>query len=137
MSALLSNLLLGRRARPLWIALFTVLMLVVGGLALSPLPPTSLDTGWDKVNHALAFAALAFSGHWSLRTPRARWLLLPLALLAYGGAIELAQLCVPSRSGEWADLLADAVGLSVGLLLAGAMFTALRSPSIKGTRQNR
>ena len=41
-----------------------------------------------------------------------------LALLAYGGAIELVQRQLPNRSGEWADLGADAIGIGLGALLA-------------------
>ena len=41
-----------------------------------------------------------------------------LALLAFGGAIELLQLQVPNRSGQWADLLADGIGIGLGAQFA-------------------
>jgi VanZ family protein len=41
-----------------------------------------------------------------------------LALLAFGAAIELLQLQLPNRSGEWTDLGADAIGIGLGALLA-------------------
>lgn len=47
-----------------------------------------------------------------------RWPLLFVVVLAYGGAIEIAQSYLPPREGDWLDLLADAVGISLGLLLA-------------------
>jgi len=50
-----------------------------------------------------------------------------LALLAYGGAIEVIQLFVPGRSCEWGDLLADAIGISLGVLLAKGMTRLDRS----------
>ena len=44
--------------------------------------------------------------------------LLAASLLVFGGAIELAQAATGWRSGDWADWLADAVGLIAGLALA-------------------
>jgi len=110
---LLKTLCFGPRLRPLRISVFALLLIAVAWLALSPAPPVSINTGWDKANHLLAFAALLFSGRlaWAQRPA-----LLGLALLAYGGLIELAQMQIPGRDGEWADLLADASGMGLGLL---------------------
>ena len=97
------------------------LLVIVSYLALTPAPPTSADLGWDKANHASAFAALAFAA--CLGWPKVRHGKTPIlvGLLAYGGAIELIQLFIPGRSCEWGDLLADAVGISVGALLTIAV----------------
>jgi VanZ family protein len=111
----------GPQARPFWRASLLLLLIVISYLALSPAPPKGIGSSWDKLNHAMAFASLAFCGYCSLSSHRARWLGLPLALLAYGGAIELMQLNIPGRDGEWADLIADAVGISVGLSAAAAL----------------
>ena len=43
------------------------------------------------------------------------------ALLAYGGLIEVMQAFTPSRVGEWPDLLADGVGIGLGLVLAAGL----------------
>ncbi|MDI4634063.1 VanZ family protein [Pelomonas sp. V22] len=98
-----------------WRLLFVVLLVIVAWLALTPQPPRELTTGWDKSNHFLAFSTLMICGRlgWSRH-----WLWLFAGLLAYGGAIELAQSQVPGRDGEWADLLADAIGLAIGQLLS-------------------
>jgi len=111
---LLKTLFFGPRLRPLRIALFAALVIAVAWLALAPRPPVGISTGWDKTNHLLAFAALLCSGRlaWARRPA-----LLALALLAYGGLIELLQLQIPGRDGEWADLLADACGMGLGLLV--------------------
>lgn len=77
----------------------------------------------DKVKHALAFAALALLG-W--RAGYREALHLGAGLLALGGAIEVAQSFTPWRSAEWADLLADAIGVAVGLWLAPRL---LRQPA--------
>lgn len=83
-----------------------------------PLPLT------DKQLHALAFGLLVLPV--ALARPRALLWLAPLAL-AYGAAIELIQPSV-GRTSEWADLLADALGIA---LACGLGF--IRSRIGKGT----
>ena len=97
-----------------WQALLVLLLVVVSYLALTPKPLEGSESGLDKVGHLLAFIALGFTGYLGLPTRTA----LPLALLAYGGLIEVLQLLVPGRSAEWGDLLADGIGIGVGIGLA-------------------
>ena len=98
-----------------WRWLLAGLVLVVSWLALSPAPPDGLDTGWDKLNHAAAFAALTVVAVFAFpRSRRSLWLLLA-GLLCFGGAIEIAQSFTPTRNAEWGDLLADAVGMAAGV----------------------
>ena len=87
-------------------------------LALSPAPPRTIDTGWDKANHALAFISLAVSANLGWSGSPARLVGVWLTLLALGGGIEIAQLFVPPRSAEWNDWLADALGIAIGAMLA-------------------
>ena len=101
-----------------WRWALLLLAAVVAVLAVVPAPPRPLDLGWDKLNHVLAFATLAVCAVLGWRSSRAARLAVLLALLAYGGAIELVQRQLPNRSGEWADLGADAIGIGLGALLA-------------------
>ncbi|MGM9515965.1 VanZ family protein [Roseateles sp. DB2] len=94
--------------------LFIAALLAISCLALSPSPPKAADLGWDKLNHLSAFGLLMLLA--GLAWPR-RWRQAALGLMAYGGLIELLQTQVPGRSAEWADLLADALGLLLGLSL--------------------
>ena len=89
----------------------------VAVLSLMPIAylPPQVFSLWDKAQHALAFTALASLG--LLAYPRQPWRMV-LALLAFGGAIELAQAATGWRYGEWSDWLADAVGLAAGWALA-------------------
>ncbi len=101
-----------------WRWLLALLVLVVTWLALSPASPDGLDTGWDKLNHAGAFAALTVVAIFAF--PRSRhslWLLLA-GLLSFGAAVEIAQAFTPTRSAEWSDLLADATGMAAGVFAA-------------------
>ena len=96
---------------------FWALLLCVAVLSLLPtayLPPQVFSL-WDKAQHALAFTALATLG--LLAYPR-RPGRMAIALLAFGGAIELAQAATGWRYGEWGDWLADALGLAAGSALA-------------------
>ena len=89
----------------------------VAVLSLMPIAylPPQVFSLWDKAQHALAFTALALLG--LLAYPRQPWRMV-LALLAFGGAIELAQAATGWRYGEWSDWLADTVGLAAGSALA-------------------
>lgn len=119
-----------RNQRP-WRLLLLVLIVAVLVLALIPSPTKGTSLGWDKLNHAVAFAALTVSGCLGFPGSRRTVLALLLALLAFGGLIEVLQYFVPGRDSEWADLLADAVGLGCGAVLApGALRTARRMPPL-------
>ena len=98
--------------RRLALAFFVLSLLVISYLALSPTPPKAADLGWDKLNHFGAFGTLTILG--GLAWPGRR-LLLAAGLLAYGGLIEILQTQVPGRSAEWVDLLADGIGILLGL----------------------
>ena len=69
----------------------------------------------DVVQHALAFSYLTFA--LGLAHPLARPLTLAAWMFGYGVFIELVQSFEPARSAELKDLLVDAAGIGVGLIL--------------------
>ena len=81
--------------------------------------------GLDKVAHLLMYATFAFLCLWGYRkqfisngiTYQHKALLLAVAIsIAYGGVTELMQeYLVPSRTGDWVDFAADAIGTLVGV----------------------
>ena len=96
----------------------------VAVLCLLPGPnlPDAPVMSHDKVLHAVAFFVVALA--WR----RSGLGLLPTLLvsLALGGGTELAQhYLVRGRTGEWADLAADSVGIVLGLG-AAALLPRLR-----------
>lgn len=101
-----------------WRIALLLLVIGVGGLAVVPVPPPDLTTGWDKLNHAAAFSALSFVARLGFRAVRSATLRVGVALLAYGGLIEIVQFFVPGRSCEWSDLLGDALGIAIGSVAA-------------------
>lgn len=100
------------------LVMFVGVLVAVSYLALTPTPPKAADLGWDKLNHFTAFGTLTVLGGLAWR--RTPWRV-ALGLLAYGGLIELLQTQVPGRAAEWADLLADGIGILLGLALLAAM----------------
>ncbi|MDX2054152.1 MAG: VanZ family protein [Polyangiaceae bacterium] len=80
----------------------------------------------DKVQHALAFFGMQLLVHRALlhervfATERMNLVVAGVGCTAFGGFIELWQTALPYRSGDWADLLADALGvlLGTGLIVA-------------------
>jgi VanZ family protein len=104
-----------------WRIVLALLLGTVCWLAFSPNPPPQADTGWDKLNHLLAFSVLAMCACHAFPCTRRRFLSVTMALLAFGLFIELVQTQIPGRSGEWPDLLADSLGIGTGLLLVALL----------------
>ena len=100
--------------RTLALTATAILSFVIAYLTLSPSPPhVGLEELLsDKAYHVIAFAALIFPS--ALLYARSLIWVIPAALM-FGGAIELIQPYV-GREAEVADFLADAVGLSVGIV---------------------
>ncbi len=94
------------------------LALCMAGILVLSLAPPSVDlptTGWDKTNHMLGFVVLAGLSHWAWP---GRTVLALVGLLAFGGLIEVLQSLTPYRFADFADLIADGVGLVIGELVA-------------------
>lgn len=86
-------------------------------LVLSLLPPASLppvNTGWDKADHAFGWFGLGLLG-------LAAWPDRPVAVLSglvvFGALVEWLQSLTGYRFAEWADLLADTVGVAAVALV--------------------
>jgi VanZ family protein len=75
----------------------------------------------DVLGNVVLFMPLGALGQWVLQLwfrPRAAAVLLLLAGAAVAFALQVAQLCVPERDAELADVLWNVVGLSLGLTAA-------------------
>jgi len=95
------------------------LLLSVLGVAMAPeMWPWSQNRGldWfpnDKWAHGFTFALLAiwYSGQYARRS----YWWLALGLLIFGALIEACQSMVTYRTAETGDLIADALGIAVGI----------------------
>jgi hypothetical protein len=92
--------------------------------------PPSLDiVQGDKLEHIAAYGMLMF---WfaQLTESRIRRLLTAAALVALGAGLEFVQRETGYRTFEYADMMADAIGVGVGWSLAWP-----RSPNLLGMAQ--
>ena len=85
-------------------------------MATLPQPMIELSSS-DKVQHMVAFLVLTLLGSAAFRgVSRIR---LMLAMIAFGGVIELAQMAPQvHRDAEWSDWLADILAVLLGLAVA-------------------
>jgi VanZ family protein len=104
--------------RVFWLSAGAALVLLVTYLCLRPSGGGEQTfPSADKWAHFLAFFALA--GTLLALVERRHYAVVCLGLLAFGGAIEIAQYLMPyGRSAEWLDLAADGLGLVAGVLLS-------------------
>ena len=98
---------------------FAVGVVAVVGLSVVPAPTLTQVPAWmifwDKAQHFIAYFALGAAGGVGFgRAPRGR-LVVGLALVALGLALEIVQYALPTRSFDPRDLLANTGGVLVGL----------------------
>ena len=102
-----------------------IIILILTGLPGSLFPRVKPATGLDKVAHVLMYAGFAFACLWGYRKQfvsnglayQKRAILLTIIIsIAYGGLTEIMQetITVLHRSGDWRDLVADAIGTCLG-----------------------
>jgi len=115
-------------ARPFKGILLVLWALLILWLSLDPSPPVPENElfGWDKLQHAAAYALMtflagsafyAFSGNFYRS-----WLAAAGISIVYGGLIELLQgWCTEARSAEFGDLVADTIGAVVVLAVVAAL----------------
>jgi len=117
--------------RKSWMFISWLLVVAVFYLSLMRNPPAPLSfNGADKLEHALAYATmmLSFCQLYSAKKTRAG---LFLAFVTMGIVIEYLQDMTGYRYFEYADMLANAVGVSIGWALAqtrlGTVLTTLEN----------
>jgi len=70
----------------------------------------------DKTLHFIAFAVLSFLLNLSYRM---KWWNSVLYLIFYALFIEFSQYFTPNRCAEWLDVVADTIGIGIGILFYG------------------
>lgn len=121
---------------PKWFSFwpFVLIIITIFWLSVIKTPSLKLYENWfwdniDKFGHALAYAALYFSGGYSLRnfSDKKHLTLSNLkALFAfsflYGFLIEFLQHFLPHRSFDLFDILANTLGLTFGAVFFARMY---------------
>jgi VanZ family protein len=107
---------LNNRPRPLRLGVYALACAVLMYITLAPgkdVPGEGLV--WDKAEHSLSWAILTGAG--LLLSTRRRWAIGLFAWL-FGAAIEVGQATMPfGRDGNFADWIADTVGIAVAYLV--------------------
>ena len=105
-----------------------IVILILTGLPGSLFPRVKPAIGLDKVAHILMYAGFAYACLWGYRKQfvsnglayKKRAILLTVIIsIAYGGLTEIMQetIMLLRRSGDWRDLIADAIGTALGVLV--------------------
>jgi VanZ family protein len=104
-------------ARKLWLVIGWVLVLFVIYMSLTPVPVEIPVEEGDKFGHVFAYTALMvwFASLYNERTTR---LLFAVGFVLMGVALEFLQRETGYRTFELADMVADAVGVTAGWVLA-------------------
>ena len=107
------------RLLAVWYQLGALMLLVVGAASLLPAPDIGVN---DKLSHSLVYLVLA-AWFGLLADSRIALLWTGAGLLAYGILIEMLQWMTSFRFAEAEDVLANLIGIAIGLLV---YFTPLR-----------
>jgi len=104
------------RLARLWWVIGWGMVLFIGVSCLEPARYVADVHLWDKAEHALAFSGMSvwFGG----LVRRSRYPLVALAMLLFGGGIEIAQGAMGwGRDPDIHDFVADAVGITAAMIL--------------------
>ena len=100
-----------------WLLLGRLWLLATVVVCLVPLPPSPIPIeGSDKLEHALGWMLITLWYAQLTRSPKAL-LARACGFVALGAAIELAQSLTTWRSADLADLLANLVGVILGVAI--------------------
>lgn len=104
--------------RRAWQGLILLLVLAIGTASLLPIPSMTVAPGVDKLEHFIAYFTLALLGS-GIVTRERLWIVMARCF-AFGAAIELLQgLLTSGRMADWADILANGLGVSAAWASAG------------------
>jgi VanZ family protein len=101
--------------RMVFLMAFYISSVAIEYLATTPLQIKPIQNTWDKANHCLAFLVLYLT--LSLGYPKLNTLKKFGLLLAFGVQIEIVQSFLPYREASFGDVLADGIGIILGMLI--------------------
>lgn len=101
-------------------ALIVIAVLIPG----SNIPDVNI-VGFDKVVHVGMFMVLAVAVRYDFNSPSFNFIIAFLAGLLFSLFTEILQLMVEGRTFDLYDMIADGIGLLVGLLISGRILRLL------------
>ncbi len=69
----------------------------------------------DKIGHLLAYSTLTFNT--GLLFSKNKWTIMGILILLFSALLEFLQGFVPGREVDWKDLIANASGVIIGIVL--------------------
>lgn len=109
---------------------FGVILIAIGSVMPGKQLPSNLP--WDKALHFIGYFGLGFLARMG-SDKRPTWLLM-IACILFSLVIEVAQMFIPNRGFEWADLLANSLGVVTGVLVAMPIKMYLKRRKIMATQ---
>lgn len=109
----------------LFTGITSVLILIAVILPGSTIPDVGF-IGFDKVVHIGMFGTWAVAVCYDFNARGYRHAGTFTAGLAFSLLTEVVQIFVEGRTFDWSDMVADAIGLFLGLVLAGAIIRLIR-----------
>lgn len=100
--------------------LFLICVVAIEDLATTTLEIKPIQNSWDKANHFIAFLTLYVT--LSLGYPKLEVFKKVLILLAFGVQIEVVQYFLPNREFSLLDVLADGVGIVMGIIVVRGLW---------------
>jgi len=99
----------------LYIAVFVTVFITYLSLAKIGPQPISFNH-LDKIEHAIAYATLSFFWLLSFGTTKKKINIIIGVCIAYGAVIEVLQSTTAYRTFDYADMIANAIGVLLGML---------------------
>jgi len=83
-------------------------------------------TGLDKIVHIGLFGLWALAVYYDFNLKGYKYVIAFLTGLSFSVFTEILQIFVEGRTFDWTDIIADAIGLFLGLVLAGTILRLIK-----------
>ena len=105
-----------------------VFIIYTGFVTFASLRPMDSATlgDWDKVGHLVLYFIFALLGYRVVSNPR-HYLYLCTGIVVYSGLMEVAQSFMPGRMMSAYDLLANAVGVAIAIIITKVLFISAKN----------
>lgn len=112
-----------------WLSLTYLALALITIASLFPADQLPVVPGSDKTHHFVSYCLLMLPT--VIRKPK-RWLLIALLFILWSGLIELIQPYV-NRYGEWFDMLANAGGVLLAIMIGQFIHWLIAKQKIRKT----
>jgi VanZ family protein len=94
---------------------FFICLIAIEYLATTTITIKPLENSWDKANHFIAFFVLYINLYFSHFNIKPKYII--CLLIAFAVQIEIVQAFIPNRYFSLLDIVADSIGILIGIIL--------------------